>query len=373
MIPQDSLAWSTIGAFGASLGGFVCSSLGIRFSFAIDVLTFAVLTAIISYIPANYENLRFNSDGSCYIASPGENAIEMSDYNNLPQDMNDSAGYPENALKESSNSEHSSKSAEVGDTSLAAAFTYIKTDPKVLAFCLLKGCGSLVWVSADLLQVRYSRMDSMHALGDANMTLGILYSVVGIGCQTGPLIWNKCTRNIDSELYSRCVVCFFNFFTGYLAMLFASNIFMVIAAVFLRTLGSSTLWTYSTLMIQVAVPSKLQGRMFALEKALYTLFSITGVNICSALFDDLHYNEYQTISVVIAVSLTMLFLQITIYSSVYGLPSFLSSRSRPRNDSNASVLDIIGNMISNSASNNSGKVSSIKPVYSELPSVEREM
>jgi hypothetical protein len=359
------LAWSTIGAFGASLGGLACSTLGIRFSFAVDVLTFAVLTAFMSLIPVNYDSLRFNNDGSCYIAATGEKAIEMSDYNNLPHVATDSFDDTEGTSQESSSLEPSQKSSGE-DTSLAAAYRYIKTDPKVIAFCLLKGCGSLVWVSADLLQVRYSRMDSMHTLGDANVTLGILYSIVGIGCQTGPLIWNKCTRNIDSELYSRCVVCFFNFFTGYLAMLFASNIFMVIAAVFLRTLGSSTLWTYSTLMIQVAVPSKLQGRMFALEKAFYTLFSITGVNICSALFDDLHYDEYQTILVVIGVSLAMLFLQITIYASVYGL------RNNPGEDSNASILDIIGNLISNKRSSSSGKTTANKPVYSELSSVEQE-
>lgn len=358
------------------MGGFICSTFGIRFSFAIDVATFAVLTVLIYRIPANYENFRFNSDGSAFI-DPSSKSIEMSDYSNLPTDAADSAAEPEEAADPaSSTSNESSSKVEAVDTSVAAAFRYMRTEPKVVAFCLLKACGALVWVSADLLQVRYSRMDSMHTLGDANVTLGILYSVVGIGCQTGPLVWNKCTRNVDRELYSRCLVSFFNFFTGYFAMLFATNIFIVIVGVFLRTLGSSTLWTYSTLMIQVSVPSKLQGRMFAFEKAIYTLFSITGVNICSALFDDLHYNEHQTISVVVVVSLAMLFLQIGIYSSVFGLSSSLPSGGPRGNTADASILDTLRSLFSGQSSSGSGKIISIgssnKPIYSELSSVDRE-
>ena len=38
-----------------------------------------------------------------------------------------------------------------------------------------------------------------------------------------------------------------------------------------RSCGSSIVWVYSTLLIQLRVPNELQGRMMALEMALYVV------------------------------------------------------------------------------------------------------
>ena len=46
-----------------------------------------------------------------------------------------------------------------------------------------------------------------------------------------------------------------------------------LAAQVVRSCGSSIVWVYSTLLIQLRVPNELQGRMMALEMALYVVRS----------------------------------------------------------------------------------------------------
>ena len=46
---------------------------------------------------------------------------------------------------------------------------------------------------------------------------------------------------------------------------------LFLAAQVVRSCGGSTVWVYSTLLIQLRVPNELQGRMMALEMALYVV------------------------------------------------------------------------------------------------------
>lgn len=61
------------------------------------------------------------------------------------------------------------------------------------------------------------------------------------------------------------------FFLGYLLMSAAPNIWALIPSTIVRSCGSSIVWVYSTLLIQLRVPNELQGRMMALEMACYVV------------------------------------------------------------------------------------------------------
>ena len=47
-----------------------------------------------------------------------------------------------------------------------------------------------------------------------------------------------------------------------------------------RSCGSSIVWVYSTLLIQLRVPNELQGRMMALEMALYVVRAACSRFLC---------------------------------------------------------------------------------------------
>ena len=72
-------------------------------------------------------------------------------------------------------------------------------------------------------------------------------------------------------LLRACAVSFVMFFLGYMLMSAAPNIWLLIPSTVVRSCGSSIVWVYSTLLIQVRVPNQLQGRMMALEMAFYVV------------------------------------------------------------------------------------------------------
>ena len=64
---------------------------------------------------------------------------------------------------------------------------------------------------------------------------------------------------------------FYCFVLGYLLLIVASNISLLLLSTAIRSAGSAVLWIYSTLMLQYLVPSQLLGRVMALEMALFTV------------------------------------------------------------------------------------------------------
>ena len=68
-----------------------------------------------------------------------------------------------------------------------------------------------------------------------------------------------------------CAVSLALMSAAWLGLTLATNVWVVILSTMVRSVGSATLWVYSTLMLQVRVPNALQGRMFALELAFCTV------------------------------------------------------------------------------------------------------
>lgn len=80
----------------------------------------------------------------------------------------------------------------------------------------------------------------------------------------------RCQRR-KPHLLRACAASFLLFFAGYLLMSLAPNIWALVPATIVRSMGSSVVWVYSTLLIQLRVPNQLQGRMMALEMAAYVV------------------------------------------------------------------------------------------------------
>ena len=52
-------------------------------------------------------------------------------------------------------------------------------------------------------------------------------------------------------------------FIGYLMMVLAPNILLVLLSTMVRSCGSAVVWVYSTLLLQIRVPNQMLGRMMA--------------------------------------------------------------------------------------------------------------
>ncbi|CAM9210256.1 unnamed protein product, partial [Ectocarpus fasciculatus] len=271
----DSVAWSTVGALGATLGGAICNAFGNRVGFVTDFCSFLIVAGLTMTLPRNYEAL--NIRDKVKITAPGQAGNEVLE-----------------------------KAAGSSSQMVIAMFRYLMSHPKVMIVCCAKACGALVWSAADLLQVRFSAMSSMGALGGAQLTLGVLYSMVGVGCYVGPMSWNTCTPQNGRVLFSRIVISFSNLFIAYLITVFAPNILVLMLATIIRACGAGTLWTYSTLLVQIWCPAEMKGRIFAFENYLHNLISIVTFFFCAVLFDYWQFNELQ-------ISLIMCFLGMSVF------------------------------------------------------------
>ena len=63
----------------------------------------------------------------------------------------------------------------------------------VIWLVMIKASGALIWMAADVLNVKFSEMQSMQLLGDQPFTLGLIFASVGFGCFLGPIVFNYFT------------------------------------------------------------------------------------------------------------------------------------------------------------------------------------
>ena len=63
----------------------------------------------------------------------------------------------------------------------------------VIWLVMIKASGALIWMAADVLNVKFSEMPSMQLLGDQPFTLGLIFASVGFGCFLGPIVFNYFT------------------------------------------------------------------------------------------------------------------------------------------------------------------------------------
>ncbi|KAL3137427.1 hypothetical protein ABBQ32_006948 [Trebouxia sp. C0010 RCD-2024] len=184
----------------------------------------------------------------------------------------------------------------------AAAYISQRDNREVGVLCLVKFSGALVWGAADVLQVKYSAMPSMQTLGDSSQTLGFVFAAVGVGCFFGPIFFNFFTPPRKPQLLRSTAASFYCFVLGYLLLILANNISLLLMSTAIRSAGSAVLWIYSTLMLQYLVPNQLLGRIMALEMALFTVADASSAVFGGAAFDLLHLHARQVSSVMLGVA-----------------------------------------------------------------------
>lgn len=92
-----------------------------------------------------------------------------------------------------------------------------------------------------------------------------------------PLMVLVCRK---AQLLRSTAASFYCFVLGYLLLIVANNIALLLMSTAIRSAGSAVLWIYSTLMLQYLVPNQLLGRIMALEMALFTVRLQVAVVTC---------------------------------------------------------------------------------------------
>lgn len=220
----DATTWSAMLAIGAALGGLATALLGIPAAFIIDSATFLLSAWFIGQIhPA-------------VITSPVE------------------AG----------------SSHEAGWQSFVGGLRYLRQHPSVLAVALLKGSKALAYGGMSVIEVTFAK--EIFPIGvDGSGTLGLIYCAIGLSTGLGPLLARRITGDHQRAMYWTILFCYLIMIVGYIMIGWTTTLSFLLLATFMRTLGTGISWTYSSVLLQLNVPDRFLGRVFAFDFAMMTL------------------------------------------------------------------------------------------------------
>jgi len=244
----DSLTWSTMLALGAFLGGVVAAVLGAEAAFVLDALTFVASAWFISRI---------------VLAAAGRRQ----------------------AAQRSS-----------GWLDFVDGFRYLWGEPFILGIALVKAGGSLVWGGINVLEITFAEkifvFDDL-ALGrllpledGGTATLGMVYVVSGLGTGLGPILMRRWLGDRFGRVMMGIGLGFVLLPVGVLLLAFSPLFAGFLAGTLVRTVGSGTVWVFSAALLQMIVPDKFRGRVFAFEFAALTLTQSLSTVLAGVLQDE---------------------------------------------------------------------------------------
>lgn len=217
----DGFTWSSMLAIGALMGGLAAAAFGVTTAFVLDALTFFL--------------------SAWFVLRIG------------PVPRETTAGVPRGGLFQ-----------------FVDGLAYLRGRPLILGVSLVKTGGALVWGIVNVLEIPLAEQ-IFPVNGNGTLTLGLLYATVGIGTGLGPLVLRRWVGDARSGLLWGIGISFFVLAFGVLGMGFAPSLAWVLVATLLRSVGSGSLWVFSSVLLQQWVADEFRGRVFAFDFAVLTL------------------------------------------------------------------------------------------------------
>ena len=227
----DSLTWSTMLAVGAMVGGLVAAIFGIAEAFALDSFTFIVSALLISRI-----------------AGPVQDAA----------DAQRRGGWFE----------------------FLDGLRYLLGKRFILGISLVKAGGALAWGAINVLEITFATeiytvdlpdLPGPLQIDSSTAVLGWIYAVVGLGTGLGPLVMRRWLGDAPMRLRWGISAGFGLMTLGIFLLSIVPSLATFSAATLVRTVGTGTVWVFSAALLQMIVPDRFRGRVFAFEFAALTL------------------------------------------------------------------------------------------------------
>ncbi|NJN64914.1 MAG: MFS transporter, partial [Acidobacteria bacterium] len=218
----SSVTWSITFTVGAGIGGIVTSAFGWRVALALDAMTYLVSIAIL--LP-----LRLAPLGQAEGAPQG--AVSWRD--------------------------------------LTDAMRFVAGRRDAAIALLAKPLWGLAGALTLMLTLFGERVFPLFGSPDAG--IAALYMARGIGTAIGPIAARRLYGESTRPMLRGIGLAFVVSGTGYALLSIAPNAPFAALVVLIAHLGGSTIWFFSTLILQRTVPDGMRGRVFAAELALATL------------------------------------------------------------------------------------------------------
>ena len=165
-------------------------------------------------------------------------------------------------------------------TPIVEGIRYVRRDARTLALMFVK-CGlglmGANWVILPLLGARVFpvRLEGLDPAASGVLGMSLLMGSRGIGSLVGPLIGGLVAGPSPNRLRQGILCGFLLAAAGYLALGVAPTMALACAAVVLAHAGGSTVWVFSTTLLQAQTEDRFRGRVFSAESAFHMLSTST--------------------------------------------------------------------------------------------------
>jgi predicted MFS family arabinose efflux permease len=230
LVPANALSsatWSAMLAIGASLGGVVTAAAGRNVAFVVNAASF-------------FASALF---------------IMRTRYDSRPEATPRRTGW----------------AALTGVSDLIDGLRYVRRESHVAALMFVKAGWGLAGGVLLLLTIFGQRIFPVG--GSTAAGIGVLYGARGLGAAVGPITLRWILGQTPRTLRRAIGPAYFMIAVFYAALSAAPTLPLAAFCVLFAHFGGSVLWVFSTVLLQMEVPDRFRGRVFAAELALVTLTS----------------------------------------------------------------------------------------------------
>lgn len=159
--------------------------------------------------------------------------------------------------------------ALLGLNDLVEGARYLRRHPAVAATVLVKAGWSLAGGVILLHSIFGQRIYPVW--GNAAAGIGLLAMARGVGTALGPMAARRLFGTAPARMAGAITAGFYLAGALYIAFAAVRHLPLALIVLALAHMGGSTVWVFSTTLLQTLVPDALRGRVFATELALMTL------------------------------------------------------------------------------------------------------
>jgi MFS family permease len=242
----SSTTWSFNFAMGFAIGGVIAAYFGRNTVFVVNALSFVGSALLIG-------RMRFTETHAQHL--PALRAKDLADFSPIREGIH-----------------------------------YVWRNPQLRATILVKAGLGLTGSNWVLLPIFGERVFPVHRAGFTHQESGMLGMSVlmacrGIGAILGPLISGYWAGSLRSRMRLGILFAFLVVSIGYLGLAAAPTFPLACAAIIFAHAGGSTLWVFSTTLLQVQTDDRLRGRVFSAEFAFSVLTMSLSSYSAGALID----------------------------------------------------------------------------------------
>jgi MFS family permease len=167
---------------------------------------------------------------------------------------------------------------------------YVRSHPTLLPAVFAKAGELMVgpsWVIFTVMGAREFavRGRGIDAAGGAMLGMSILLGGRGFGALVGPLVAARWAGRSDHRLRLGILFGYLTIAVGYGVLGFSRSVWMAAASAMLAHAGGSTVWVFSTTLLQLHTEDRFRGRVFSADLGLASLTFATTAYLCGHLLD----------------------------------------------------------------------------------------